>query len=110
MLAGRSCPVSVLEYLERYCIFNRTPTAVHTKFSTLGAAPTVDLNRLNKVDNYNCIVDLRGVVISARARRAERGGSTIRFLKLYGDFSSMFMVKNGSETPRHGEPWELGDG
>jgi hypothetical protein len=30
--------------------------------------------------------------------------------KLYGDFSCVFMVKNGSETPRHGEPWELGDG
>jgi hypothetical protein len=53
---------------------------------------------------------LRGVVISARARRAERGGPPYDFLKLYGDFSNLFMVKNGSETPRHGEPWELGDG
>jgi hypothetical protein len=44
--------------------------------------------------------------------RVARGAwwTTIRFLKLYGEFSSLFMVKNGSETPRHGEPWELGDG
>jgi hypothetical protein len=49
----------------------------------------------------------------ARARRAERGGPSymiLRFIKMYGDFSSLFMVKNRSETPRHGEPWELGDG
>ena len=63
--------------------------------------------------NYFFVLKIReNTPISARARRAERGGppSRIRFLKLYGGFSSMFMVKNGSETPRHGEPWELGDG
>jgi hypothetical protein len=43
--------------------------------------------------------------------RAARGAwwTTIRFLKLYGGFSSLFMVKHGSETPRYGEPWEPGD-
>jgi hypothetical protein len=50
----------------------------------------------------------RGYLI-ARAARGARW-TTIRFLKLYGDFRSLFMVKNGSETPRHGKPWELGDG
>jgi hypothetical protein len=42
--------------------------------------------------------------------RAARGAqwTTIRFLKLYGDFSSLFMVKNGSETPRHGDDDEDG--
>jgi hypothetical protein len=49
----------------------------------------------------------------ARARGARSAVDHHMIFKIvleYGDFSRLFMVKNGSETPRHGEPWELGDG
>ena len=56
-----------------------------------------------------CGMRHRGAVISARPARGA-WWTTIGLLKMYGDFNGMFMVKNGSETARHGGPCEVGGG
>jgi hypothetical protein len=103
--------------LRRACILSREPlpacvlgrfNSYHTQERTYDGV-AIDLAGLRSFSRDGRLRRARRGYQRARTARGARW-TTIRFLKLYGDFSSMFMVKNGSETPRHGEPWELGDG
>jgi hypothetical protein len=86
-------------------MYNTTDGALGASV-TLGA--NINIEQRGKTSAAWLLIEL--IIARARGARAERGGPPYDFLKLYGDFSNLFMVKNGSETPRHGEPWELGDG